>query len=811
MIAGKNTTATPSAEHDPSADFLLWLRPTGPWTLAAIVPDGKATARTYSDAGRAAAWARERNEAGANLYFVVNRTTDAYLALHLDTDKDGNPPEKGHILSMDFAHLDVDPRAGEDREAERVRIFGMLTTGRLPDGRQAAPPASCLIDSGNGGQGLWRLSQTLLIEGNAQKIAEGEAYNYALENLFGGDRCHNINRLLRLPGLRNWPNATKVKKGYTPTDTELHAYPNKDRAFALTDLPAPRPKAASSAPATASRKAPNGAAVAVGASVGVDELLAWATANGKTIPDLPLAVLVHGRDFDPVKYPSRSEALWAVVCGLARAGVPDEMIVAAIKDPNNKASACVLDKRNPNAEAWGQVNKARVETARSVAEETSPTLAEMNAQHAVIISGKVRVLSWRRTHPKIDRLAPDLQSFEDFRNRYRHHRVADGTDKQGNTVYKKQGDWWLDHPQRRQILGICFAPGEPADVDGFQNLWRGWGVEPKPGDWSLMREHVRAILASGNDEYTSYILRWAAWAVQNPDKQAESALVFRGRQGTGKGFFGRTLKDLFGQHGLHIKSAKHLTGDFNLHLRDCCLLFADEAIAPGDKGAESRLKGLITEPDLTIEGKGENLVTEPNHLHVVMASNEDWVVPAQADERRYAVFDVASDHQQDRAYFEAMADQLDNGGRGAMLFDLLAMPLGEWHPRWNIPQTAALAKQKAEGLSGFDAFAFDLLVTDQWPVERMLRDHRFVTSQDLLDRAQHWLKGRPGVNHVTFNKIEGVMAGLLGCVKHRISGGSNGYLLRDTGEMRRRWNAARFAWTWDTSSPTVSDADKPPF
>jgi hypothetical protein len=60
---------------------------------------------------------------------------------------------------------------------------------------------------------------------------------------------------------------------------------------------------------------------------------------------------------------------------------------------------------------------------------------------------------------------------------------------------------------------------------------------------------------------------------------------------------------LFGQHGLRIQSREHLTGRFNPHLRDCCLLFADEAYWPGDKTAEGILKGLITEPDIPIEAK----------------------------------------------------------------------------------------------------------------------------------------------------------------------------------------------------------------
>ena len=54
------------------------------------------------------------------------------------------------------------------------------------------------------------------------------------------------------------------------------------------------------------------------------------------------------------------------------------------------------------------------------------------------------------------------------------------------------------------------------------------------------------------------------------------------------------------------------------------------------------LKGLITEPLLMIEQKGIDPVQWPNRVHVAMAANADWVVPASAGERRYAVFKCAS-------------------------------------------------------------------------------------------------------------------------------------------------------------------------
>ena len=160
------------------------------------------------------------------------------------------------------------------------------------------------------------------------------------------------------------------------------------------------------------------------------------------------------------------------------------------------------------------------------------------------------------------------------------------------------------------------------------------------------------MLAAGDQEAFEYILNWTAWALQNPGKPAEVVLVFKGGRGTGKGLFGRVLRDVFGQHGRHISSATHLAGRFNAHFADTAFLFADEAFWPGDKSAEGSLKRMITEPTLFIERKGVDAYEVANALKIMMASNEAWVVPAGMDERRFAVFEVSEEFKQSAEYFD---------------------------------------------------------------------------------------------------------------------------------------------------------------
>ena len=48
-----------------------------------------------------------------------------------------------------------------------------------------------------------------------------------------------------------------------------------------------------------------------------------------------------------------------------------------------------------------------------------------------------------------------------------------------------------------------------------------------------------------------------------------------------------------------------------------------------------------------------------HNIKALISSNEDWVIPASDDERRYAAFDVSKKHQQDKVYFRALYDSFN--------------------------------------------------------------------------------------------------------------------------------------------------------
>lgn len=271
-------------------------------------------------------------------------------------------------------------------------------------------------------------------------------------------------------------------------------------------------------------------------------------------------------------------------------------------------------------------------------------------------------------------------------------------------------DAWMEWGGRRSARGVVFDPEH--DHEGFLNLWTGWGYEPrKGGEWGRLNELLFEVLCDGDEAVMKYVLDWAAYMVQHPGRPAEVAICFQGGKGVGKGTWGRTLASLAGKHGMQITSSDQLTGRFNDHLRDMILLFADEALKPYDKDGESRLKGLITEPRIAYEGKGRDVVSGLNRLHIVMASNEDWFVPVGLDgERRFMVAQASDSKRGQHAWFQKLNDELDGGGYAGLLWDLLHRDITGWAPRKGIPSTNAMVDQKIRNLTPMAQWWFNTLM-----------------------------------------------------------------------------------------------------
>lgn len=278
---------------------------------------------------------------------------------------------------------------------------------------------------------------------------------------------------------------------------------------------------------------------------------------------------------------------------------------------------------------------------------------------------------------------------------------------------------WLDWKDRREYKGLCFAP-EREPRNGYYNLWRGFTCQPvayadaspeAQRGFDAWLEHLRENVCHGNDELATWLLTYFAHSVQRPWERPLTTIVFRGTKGVGKNALMDRLGQLFGaSHYLVAHDGRYLTSNFNGHLDSCIWLILDEAFWSGDKTAEGKLKGLTTAPEMMIERKGKEPYMIDNLVRIGVIGNEDWLVPASADERRYAVFDVGEGRKQDAKFFEQMRINMDDrGGKNVLLAFLKNYDL----TRANVniaPKTNALLDQKHASLEPFEQWWLDCLM-----------------------------------------------------------------------------------------------------
>lgn len=360
-------------------------------------------------------------------------------------------------------------------------------------------------------------------------------------------------------------------------------------------------------------------------------------------------------------------------------------------------------------------------------------LDEMNEKHAFInsVSGKPMVMC-HVISPLANRKVIEFRTPDAIITQYSNQSV-----QIGKTVIDL-GKWWIRHTKRREYETVIFDPSKGKEWEGCYNLWGGITVEPKKGCWKHSLKHLYKILCNKDQAKFKYLIKWLAWLVQNPGERAEVAVIFKGKEGAGKGFIFSQFLKIYGQHGIAISNRQHLTGQFNGHLRQVVFLFADEAYYPGDKEVEGTLKQLITEEQIPIRDLYKTLGPSKNCLHIGMSTNQEWIIPAGEDSRRYFINEVDNCYAKNQTlnhlreeYFDKLWKEMDNGGREAMMYDLQNMDLHHWHPRNNVPMTEEMTKQRLLSLPKIHKLFLSFIEDGIFPGE-LNRELEYIVSAKVL-------------------------------------------------------------------------------
>ncbi len=405
----------------------------------------------------------------------------------------------------------------------------------------------------------------------------------------------------------------------------------------------------------------------------------------------------------------------------------------------------------------------------------------MNSRYAWILSlGRVASTGG-------DRL--EYRAVDGFRTSHNNRKVVVGKGDDEMTI--PLANYWLASSERRSYDRVgLWAPPKVAPAGTF-NLWRGFAVIARPGRWPLFRAHINEVVAAGNQKIADYIIRWIAWMFQNPGVPAEAAVVLRGSEGTGKGIVGNALKRIMGTHAVHVTSPdQFVTARFNRHMQECVFFFADECYWAGDRAHEGKLKGLITEPSFRVEPKGVDSYEVDNAMHILISSNNRWVVPAGSDARRFVASDVSPVRRGDLNYFEALLHEQANGGLEGMLHDLVTLDLCGWHPR-QIVDSSALRDQKERSLQPDSEWTLEIVERGDVLAKA---NKGWVPSKDL---QVHAVETVPALKTWGVRSLAAALRKIGAVPRSMHNGTARGWQFPSIEVARRKWCEAHWEREWD--------------
>lgn len=240
-------------------------------------------------------------------------------------------------------------------------------------------------------------------------------------------------------------------------------------------------------------------------------------------------------------------------------------------------------------------------------------------------------------------------------------------------------DIWIKSKSRKEYFGIKFDPSNSTDDEAY-NLFKGFKYEPKEViDIAPFKQFVKEIICSG--DLLMYCIVWTflAQMVQDPTRKMGTALVLLSAKGTGKSTFVGVIGKLMENYFMQTAENKRLIGEFNVHLSNTLLFYANELTFLDNKRVISKLKNIITEKSFTYEIKSGATYTDNNYTRIIIDSNEDAVVVQTSDERRFIYPVISEEKIGDTEYFNGIYGLSNTEGfYESLMHDLMTFNYSPW-------------------------------------------------------------------------------------------------------------------------------------
>lgn len=219
--------------------------------------------------------------------------------------------------------------------------------------------------------------------------------------------------------------------------------------------------------------------------------------------------------------------------------------------------------------------------------------------------------------------------------------------------------------------------------------------------------HIKDVIANGNEEVYKYILVWIASILQKPNFKAGTALVILGNQGTGKNVFTNVICKLMVRYANeNVTNIESIVGKFNAILENKKLLVLNElqSIDCNKYLNSDALKSVITDNKININQKNEPERLTENVANFIMVSNNEIPIKIEGTDRRYMVTTTSDKHRGDFDYFDKLCDSFTPEFYENLFTFFMTLDISKSNLR-KIPNTEAKERIKEASMSSYELFA----------------------------------------------------------------------------------------------------------
>lgn len=238
------------------------------------------------------------------------------------------------------------------------------------------------------------------------------------------------------------------------------------------------------------------------------------------------------------------------------------------------------------------------------------------------------------------------------------HLVYDKLNKDGDVTQENFiNSWLINNPTQRCFEDIGVYPDGLECPKTIFNMWRKFPMEfvtkyeTKELEKQVILDHIK-ILCGNNEEVFDYFIKWIAQMIQYPAVKTICPTLIS-KEGAGKGTLMKLFGAMLGSAKVYetTSPSRDVWGDFNGRMCNTFLINLNELSKRETSECEGKIKGLITDPKLTINNKGVNQYDIQSFHRFIITTNNGEPINTSHDDRRNLIIRSSDEKIGDKEYF----------------------------------------------------------------------------------------------------------------------------------------------------------------